>query len=106
MRSRGWLALGAAGVLVCAALVGTSAADAGTTVPDGGGWAHAGAAPGSRTRHAEAAPAGYPGYGIDVSSHDHPTADINWAGVATGGTPLPDIQGTRGPSHGQPEIRT
>jgi GH25 family lysozyme M1 (1,4-beta-N-acetylmuramidase) len=106
MRSRGWWALGATGVLVCAALVRTFTADAGTTVPDGGGWAHAGAAPGSRTAHVEAAPAGYLVSGIDVSSHDHSTADIDWAGVAAGGTAFAYVKATEGLSYVNPYFGT
>src|SRR5205823_9556127 len=72
----------------------------------GGGWAHAGAAPGSRTGHAEAAPAGYPVSGIDVSSHDHSTADINWAGAAAGGTAFTYVKATEGFSYVNPYFDT
>src|SRR2546423_4094418 len=75
--------IGALGVLRVAFPAGAQ------TVPNGGGWAHAGAAPGSARAQsgarAEAAPAGYPGNGLDVSSHDHSTFPIDWAAVASSG---------------------
>jgi hypothetical protein len=55
-------------------------------VPNGGGWANAGAGrPGVQAQSVRAAavPSGYPVTGIDVSSWSHTVGNINWFGVGS-----------------------
>ncbi len=105
MRSRGWWAVGTAAVLLGGILVRSfvGTASAGTTVPDGGGWAHAGAAPGSRATGAHAdAMSDYPVSGIDVSSHDHTSAGIDWPAVAASGVAFAYVKATEGTFYANP----
>jgi len=80
------------------------------TVPNGGGWAHAGAAPGSARSQpgarAEAAPAGYPVSGIDVSSHDHSVFPLDWAAVAASGVNFAYVKAAEGNFYTNPYFAT
>jgi GH25 family lysozyme M1 (1,4-beta-N-acetylmuramidase) len=91
------------GALAVLRVVITAGAD---TTPNGGGWAHAGAAPGSARSQpgarAEAAPAGYPVSGIDVSSHDHSVFPIDWAAVAASGVKFAYVKATEGDFYANP----
>ncbi len=87
-------------------VIQASAAD---SVPDGGGWAHAGAAPGSdasrqgaRAAALHNAPAGYPVLGIDVSSHDHLRFPIDWPGVASSGVRFAYVKASEGQFYTNP----
>ncbi|MFB9238553.1 GH25 family lysozyme [Plantactinospora siamensis] len=87
--------------LVCAGLVFVAGqpARAGDSAADGGGYAHAGVAPGLRasaTAATAAAPSGYTIKGIDVSSHDHTLGAIDWPAQAAGGVSFAYVKATEG----------
>jgi GH25 family lysozyme M1 (1,4-beta-N-acetylmuramidase) len=101
-------------------MVAPGAARAAVPVPDGGGWAHAGAGPaaapsptptgksaGKSSAQAQAqtqvvTPPGYTVAGIDVSSHDHSSFQIDWPGVAASGVSFAYVKATEGSSYTNP----
>ena len=106
MLSRRWLSSGVAAALVAGLMAAVpTPAHATDPVPDGGGWAHAGAAPGAPSGRVGAqvvTPPGYTVAGIDVSSHDHSTFPIDWPGVAAGGVSFAYIKATEGQFYTNP----
>jgi GH25 family lysozyme M1 (1,4-beta-N-acetylmuramidase) len=67
------------------------------STPGGGGWAHAGAPPGtvkSNGMGSSALPPGYSVLGIDISSHDHHLGDIDWASQVASGVKFAYIKAT------------
>jgi GH25 family lysozyme M1 (1,4-beta-N-acetylmuramidase) len=103
------LALVASVALAVTATVATAPASAAATVPDGGGWAHAGVVPGSSaaprsaaTVVPQSAPPGYSVLGIDVSSHDHSTYSIDWPGVAASGVQFAYVKASEGQFYTNP----
>jgi GH25 family lysozyme M1 (1,4-beta-N-acetylmuramidase) len=101
MTARRWRVVAVVAVVLGALAVLRVVLPAGAdTTPNGGGWAHAGAAPGSARSQSgartAAAPAGYPVTGIDVSSHDHSVFPINWADVAASGTQFAYVKAAEG----------
>jgi GH25 family lysozyme M1 (1,4-beta-N-acetylmuramidase) len=71
--------------------------------PDGGGRAHAGVVPGTRSLAVpRPALAGYPVLGIDVSSHDHSQHAIDWPGVASSGMKFAYVKASEGQFYTNP----
>jgi GH25 family lysozyme M1 (1,4-beta-N-acetylmuramidase) len=109
MIARRWRVAGVVAGLALAAIAIPVAppADAGT-IPSGGGWAHAGAAPGAPVstpygaRPASTTATTYPVQGIDVSSHDHSTYPIDWASVATSGVKFAYVKASEGTFYANP----
>jgi GH25 family lysozyme M1 (1,4-beta-N-acetylmuramidase) len=111
MLSRRWLSSGVAAVLMSGLMVAVSTpARAADVVPDGGGWAHAGALPGASAGASRAGtvgaqvatPPGYSVAGVDVSSHDHTYYAIDWPGVAASGVSFAYIKATEGQFYTNP----
>ena len=109
MRSRGWWVVAAVVAVTGAALLRSfgGTASAGTTVPGGGGWPHAGTHAGGSATGAHATEVtGYPTAGIDISSHDHTLGDIDWAGVVNSGVKFAYVKATEGMSYANPYFAT
>ncbi len=89
-------------IAILAATAPASAATAGPAVP-GDGWAHAGRTPGANPNlmTPQAAPAGYPITGIDVSGHQ---TGINWTTVANAGAKFAYAKATEGNGFVSPEF--
>jgi GH25 family lysozyme M1 (1,4-beta-N-acetylmuramidase) len=107
--SRKWISVLISSALVLgAAVISTSQpAIAVGSLPDGGGRANAGVAPGVRANALSATattstPAGYTIRGIDVSSHDHTLGPIDWWAVAADGNKFAYIKATEGSSYINP----
>ncbi len=107
MMLKGWGIPAAVALLLGVAAACPPSRSAYADPPDpGGGWAHAGLAPGAAPgRTAKAAGggprtesiAGFPVAGIDISSHDHPNGRaIDWAGVAASGVKFVYVKAVEG----------
>src|SRR5947209_2875275 len=112
MTPRRWGVVGIAALFVGVAAVRlvTGSAQAGTSVTDASGWAHAGTVvtgPAGPHAHVRAeSVSGYPVSGIDVSSHDHTVADIDWAAVAGSGVRFAYVKATEGTFYTNPYFTT
>jgi GH25 family lysozyme M1 (1,4-beta-N-acetylmuramidase) len=99
-----------AAVALCvllALLPGRTAVAAEPEVPGDGGWAGAGQhasveGPAGRTESDKPTVADFPVTGIDVSSHDHTVAPIDWPAVAASGTAFAYIKATEGRTYTNP----